>query len=169
MYVHRVPLREDTYRGLLPFTRQEVPQMKRNGRLIVAEAKHLSEKHYGGESAPVGGMKTCEHCGQEYVPRNKTQRVCYSSPCRDWLKRNYNSSLPDLRVCVICSRGFSAAKRTPKATCGSDCAKELSNRTREAKKRMLAPAPDWADPFLTMETYNNEVHTWLDARMCPMG
>jgi len=169
MYWHRVPSQENTQQGLLPFTWREVPRMKRNGRQIVDVSKQLSGKHYGGESAPVGWSRICVHCGRGYVPKNKQQKVCYSVECREWIKRSYDSSAPEERICVICARSFIIAKKATKACCGPECAKALANQTRGGKKHIVRFNESWDDPFQTMNTYNTEVASWLDSRMCPMG
>ena len=121
-------------------------------------------------------VPTCIICGAEYCRKMPNQVTCGSKKCRNALAKLRREKEVVDRVCVICGAVYPAIKSAHAKTCGPECRRILHSRSAEnniavrARREIMAKLEDEAfpDPFETMETYNQEVGSWLCAEMTPL-
>ena len=71
--------------------------------------------------------RKCQHCGAEYLPRDRKQRFC-SGDCR----RKHYTVVYGLKPCAFCGRSF-LPKQAAQKYCCPKCADDADARNRQAK------------------------------------
>lgn len=94
-------------------------------------SNHLKNMWSDGELVE----KKCEQCGNLF----KVHTLKYSSTrfCSNACKSKYRrcSGIDnEIRVCPICGNKYECSRYSKKKTCSKECASELANRTKLAKR-----------------------------------